>query len=110
MDSRLIMPKKYIISIEEKDFYPFDGPKPAFQLVVVRIPYTPSANCPFPHLLKRLAIITSLPSPYLLPILRVREIRGVSVELDYEYVPTALSQSPRVHEAGFLGRVREKLQ
>jgi hypothetical protein len=34
------MLKKYIISIEEKDNYPFDGPKSAFQMVVVRVTHT----------------------------------------------------------------------
>jgi hypothetical protein len=31
------MSKKYIISIAEQDNYPFDGPKKAFQMVVVRV-------------------------------------------------------------------------
>lgn len=31
------MPKKYIISIEENDAYPFDGVKEDFEKVVVRV-------------------------------------------------------------------------
>lgn len=66
------MSKKYIISIEDHDNYPFDGPKPAFQLVVVRITYAAPQADPFQQLKHKLDAILRLASPFLLGILRVR--------------------------------------
>jgi hypothetical protein len=66
------MSKKYIISIEENDNYPFDGPKPAFQLVVVRITRAAAQGEPFQQLKLKLEAVLRLSAPFLVGILRVK--------------------------------------
>lgn len=66
------MLKKYIISIEEEEAYPFDGPKPLFGLVVVRVAHSAPSDHLFPSLLRKLARVVSIRCQWLLPVLRVR--------------------------------------
>lgn len=58
--------------MEEKDDYPFDGPKPAFQLVVVRIMHAAPQGGPFQQLKHKLDALLRLTTPFLVAVLRIK--------------------------------------